>query len=204
MTYRVGLTGGIGCGKSTVGKMFANLGVTLIDTDTISHALTQPGAIGLREIRRQFDSEFFLADGTLDRAKLRTKIFSDAAAKLKLEAILHPLIYAEVENILCQPHAHYVIIVVPLLFETKNYLPLIQRRLVVDCCEATQIARSMARSQLPEQAVRAIMDKQLVREERLQQADDVICNEDEALDTLHAQVLALHLDYLARAREACA
>ncbi len=200
MTYRVGLTGGIGCGKTTVAQMFADLGVPLIDTDAISHALTQPGSAGFREIAQQFDSGFFLADGTLDRAQLRTRIFSDSDAKLKLEAILHPLIYAQVENILRQCHAPYAMIIVPLLFETKNYLPLIQRRLVVDCSEPTQIARTAARSHLSEQAVRAIMAHQLARQARLQLADDVICNEGVESEALRAQVAALHLDYLTRAQ----
>ena len=197
MVYCIGLTGGIGCGKTAVAQCFADLGVTIIDTDTISHALTQPGAAGFPEIAREFGAGFFLPDGNLDRAKLRTQIFSDAAAKSKLEAILHPLIYTQVVNALRACHAPYAIIVVPLLFETRNYLPLIQRRLVVDCSEATQVARTTARSQLSEQAVHAIMAQQLPRQERLRQADDVIRNE-QGLEALRAQVAALHLDYLAR------
>ena len=198
MMYCIGLTGGIGCGKTTVAQGFADLGAAIIDTDTISHALTQPGAAGFLEIARQFGAGFFLPDGTLDRVKLRTQIFSDPAAKSKLEAILHPLIYAQAVNALHACHAPYAIIVVPLLFETGNYLPLIQRRLVVDCSEATQVARTTARSPLSEQAVHAIMAQQLPRQERLQQADDVIHNE-HGLEALRAQVAALHLNYLARA-----
>ena len=198
MVYCVGLTGGIGCGKTTVAQLFADHGVAIIDTDVISHALTQPGAVGFREIARQFGAGFFLPDGTLDRAKLRTRIFSDPAAKSKLETILHPLIYTHVANALHTCRTPYAIIVVPLLLETGHYLPLIQCRLVVDCAEATQIARVTARSQLSEQAVRAIMAQQLPRQERLQQADDVIRNEHE-LEALRVQVAALHQAYLARA-----
>ena len=198
MIYCVGLTGGIGCGKTTVAQLFADHGVAIIDTDVIAHALTQPGTAGLHEIARQFGAGFFLPDGTLDRAKLRTRIFSDPAAKSKLEAILHPLIYTQAVNALHTCHTPYAIIVVPLLFETGNYLPLIQRRLVVDCSEATQVTRATARSQLSEQAVRAIMAQQLPRQERLQQADDVIRNEHE-LEALRVQVAALHQAYLARA-----
>ena len=198
MVYCVGLTGGIGCGKTTVAQCFADLGAAIIDTDTISHALTQPGAAGFREIARQFGAEFFLPDGALNRVKLRTQIFSDTAAKSKLERILHPLIYAQAINALHACHAPYAMIVVPLLFETGNYLPLIQRRLIVDCSEATQVARTTARSPLSEQVIQAIMAQQLPRQERLRQADDVIHNE-HGVDALRAQVAVLHLDYLARA-----
>ena len=198
MVYCVGLTGGIGCGKTTVAQLFSDHGVAIIDTDVIAHALTQPGTAGLHEIARQFGAGFFLPNGTLDRAKLRTQIFSDPAAKSKLEAILHPLIYAQVLSTLNACHAPYAIIVVPLLFETRNYLPLIQRSLVVDCSEADQVTRTTARSPLSAQAVQAIMAQQLPRRERLQQADEAIRNEHE-LEALRAQVAALHLAYLARA-----
>lgn len=198
MVYCVGLTGGIGCGKTAVAQLFADLGVAIIDTDVISHALTQPGAAGFNEIARQFP-ECIFPDNHLDRAKLRAQIFGDTSAKSKLEAILHPLIYAQVLNALHACHAPYAIIVVPLLFETGSYLPLIQRRLVVDCTEAEQIARSTMRSGLSKREVRAIMAHQFPRQTRLRQADDIIHNV-HGLDALREQVVALHACYLAQAQ----
>jgi len=196
MVYCVGLTGGIGCGKSTVAQAFEALGAAVIDTDSISHALTQPGAPGFHEIIRQFGADFVLPQGGLDRAKLRALIFSDAAAKAKLESILHPLIQAQVQTDLKHCHAPYAVIVVPLLFETQSYLAWVQRKLVVDCNESSQIARTMARSHLSEAEVRAIMATQLPRQERLKQADDILHNECD-LETLRLSVAALHDKYTA-------
>ncbi len=196
MLYCVGLTGGIGCGKSTVAQAFEALGAAVIDTDAIAHALTQSGAPGYLEIIRQFGSDFVLPQGGLDRAKLRALIFSDATAKTMLESILHPLILAQVQTELKHCDAPYAVIVVPLLFETKSYLPLVQRKLVVDCDESSQIARTMARSHLSEAEVRSIMVAQLPRQERLQQADDIIRNESN-LASLRSSVAALHEQYSA-------
>jgi len=199
MVYCVGLTGGMACGKTTVARYFAELGAAIIDTDAISHALTQLGTQGLEEIIRQFGSGILLPDGRLDRAQLRTQVFSDVRAKLKLEAILHPLIHAQVLAALHACRAPYAILVVPLLFETGNYQPLIQRCLVVDCTEAEQIARGTARSGLSENEVRAIMAHQLPRDMRLEQADDIIHNMQDR-DTLRDQVVALHARYLTQAQ----
>lgn len=201
MAFCIGLTGGIGCGKSTVANLFAELGAAIIDTDVVSHVLTQPGAAGFNAIIDRFGPSFLQPDGTLDRGQLRTLIFSDTAAKQTLESILHPLIYAEVLAAIHVCQAPYAVIVVPLLFETGNYLPLIQRSLVVDCAEATQIARTMARSGMSEAEVRAIMAQQLARSARLARADDIIRNEN-GLDTLRAQVAVLHVQYLSLARQA--
>lgn len=201
MPFCIGLTGGIGCGKSTVAHLFAELGAAIIDTDAFSHALTQPGAAGFNAIIHQFGPLYLQADGALDRGKLRALIFSDAAAKQALESILHPLIHAEVLAALQACQAPYAVIVVPLLFETGNYLPLIQRSLVVDCAEASQIARTTARSGLSETTVRAIMAQQLPRTVRLERADDIISNEN-GLDSLRAQVAALHAQYFSLARQA--
>lgn len=194
MPYCIGLTGGIGCGKSTVAHIFSELGAAVIDTDAISHALTRPGAAGYTEIVRQFGADFVLPQGDLDRAKLRTLVFSDAAAKAKLEAILHPMILAQVRAELSACRAPYALIVVPLLFETGHYLPLVQRTLVVDCDETSQIQRTMARSRLSEAEVRAILAQQLPRQARLAQADDIIRNESD-LATLHSAVATLHERY---------
>lgn len=199
--FCVGLTGGIGCGKSTVAQGFAELGVDVIDTDVLSHALTQPGAIGFNAIIDQFGPRYLLPDETLDRAGLRILIFSDARAKQTLESLLHPLILAQVQAKLLQCSAAYALIVVPLLFETENYRSLIQRSLAVDCSEAQQIERTMARSGLSEAMVRAIMSSQVTRATRLARADDIVCNIND-LDALTAKISMLHAKYLSLAREA--
>ena len=201
MPYCVGLTGGIGCGKSTVAQMFEALGATIIDTDSISHDLTQPNAPGLQQIAQQFGPEFVSSEGVLDRAKLRALIFSNRAQKTKLESILHPLIEAQVRNELLHCQGSYALIVVPLLFETGHYLPLLQRKLVVDCDELSQITRTAARSHLPEAEIRTIMEHQLSRQDRLTLADDILCNEAD-LGSLHAAIAVLHHQYLALASSA--
>ncbi len=194
--YCIGLTGGIGCGKSSVAQLFAELGAAVIDTDAISHALTRPGATGFAEIVRQFGADFVLPQGDLDRAKLRALVFSDALAKARLEAILHPMILAQVRAELATCRAPYALIVVPLLFETGHYLPLVQRTLVVDCDEASQVQRTMARSHLTEAEVRAILAQQLPRQARLDQANDIIRNAGDLAD-LRSAVATLHDRYLA-------
>jgi dephospho-CoA kinase len=198
MSYRVGLTGGIGSGKSTVAALFAEHGVTVIDSDAISHSLTQPGGGAIEAIRAAFGDSYLSASGALDRARMRQLVFSDLVAKQRLEAILHPLIRAQMlAQAETADHASpYLLLVIPLLFETANYRELLQRALVVDCAEATQIARAMRRSGLAEQEVRAIMAQQISRSERLQRADDILQN-DAGLDVLQLQVTHLHQRYLA-------
>lgn len=198
MSYCIGLTGGIGCGKSSVAQLFAELGAAVIDTDAISHALTRPGAAGYTEIVRQFGADFVLPHGDLDRAKLRALIFSNAKAKTQLEAILHPMILAQVRAELATCRAPYALIVAPLLFETGHYLPLVQRTLVVDCDVTSQIQRTMARSRLSEAEVRAILVQQLPRQARLVQADDILRNESD-LAALRSAVATLHERYRALA-----
>lgn len=198
MAFNIGLTGGIGCGKSTVAQFFADLGAAIIDTDTFSHALTQPGAPGFSAILKQFGPSYLQPNGTLDRGKLRALIFSDTRAKQALESNLHPLIYLEVVTAIQACHAPYTLIVVPLLFETENYLSLIQRSLVVDCTEETQIARIAARGGISETEARNIMSQQLSRPERLARADDIISNEN-GPHALPSQVAALHAQYLSLA-----
>jgi len=198
MTFCIGLTGGIGCGKSTVAQLFAESGIAVIDTDAIAHTLTQAGASAFDAIIRHFGPSYQLSDGALDRGKLRTKIFSDGDAKQTLESILHPLIYAEVLAAVSVVRTPYAVLVVPLLFETGNYLALIQRSLVIDCTELTQLSRTMARSGLSDTDVRAIMAHQCSRETRLARADDVLCNEN-GLDALRPQIAVLHTLYLSLA-----
>lgn len=198
MNYVIGLTGGIGCGKSTVASLFQALGIPIIDSDLISHRLTQPDGKAIPPIRDAFGTDTINADGALDRAAMRQKIFADPAARQRLEAILHPLIRFEMlAQAQATSPAPYLIMVVPLLFEAKSYRELVQRALVVDCPEATQIARTMQRSSLTEQEVRAIMAQQLPRSERLALADDVIENNGN-MDELRAKTLQLHQFYLNR------
>lgn len=194
----IGLTGGIGCGKSTATKAFSECGATIIDTDQIAHQLTAPGQLALDAIREQFGAGYFSADGGLDRARLRHLVFSDPIAKRKLEALLHPLIKDEVCRRLTAVSAPYAIVAVPLLLETGSYREVAQRVLVVDCRPEQQVARVMARSGMTEEEVRAIMAQQIDREERLRQADDVLDNHG-CLSQLQAQVERLHRQYLSLA-----
>lgn len=257
--FTVGLTGGIGSGKSTVADLFAELGVAVIDTDLIAHQLTAPGGEALEAIREKFPDAAMRADGTLDRAALRRIVFSNAAARKQLEAILHPRIRREVEHRLSQLHAPYAIIVIPLLVqrqdhpqagracpreeeavvvkpmnrqqprtkadesattahrpagehteghkrlaaspvqaETGGYRDLLNRVLVVDCTEAQQIERTMARSKLSREEVVAILAAQARREQRLAVADDVLTNMATA-EALRTDVAMLHQRYLNRA-----
>ncbi len=191
----VGLTGGIGSGKSTVTALFAERGAGIIDTDIIAHRLTQAGGEAIEAIRTAFGNGCIADDGALDRAKMRALIFSDAAAKRRLELLLHPLIFDQAKAKLRQLQAKpYIIVVVPLLPESPAFRQVVQRVLVVDCDEDTQIARVIGRSRMTEPEVRGIIAQQTPRAERLQLADDVIRN-DADLDSLNEQVAVLHEHY---------
>ena len=194
-TFCVGLTGGIGSGKSSAARLFEELGAAVIDTDAISHELTQPGGAALDAIRRAFGEEYIGADGGLARSRMRLRVFADAGARAALEAILHPLIRAATRTRVAAASAPYVVIVVPLLLETGAYQDLTDRVVVVDCSEEMQIARTIARSALTEPEVRAIMAAQWPRARRLAAADDVLHNDGD-LGALSEQVHALHLRYL--------
>lgn len=196
--YCVGLTGGIGSGKSSAADEFAALGAALVDSDAIAHELTRPGGTAIAALRAEFGAEYITAEGALDRARMRTLVFGDAAAKRRLEGLLHPLIRQQTTARVAAARGPYVLLVVPLLLETGAYRELVQRVLVVDCSEATQIARTMARSGLTESEVRAIMSAQLPRAERVALADDVITNEGDRA-ALRDQVRTLHERYLALA-----
>ena len=194
--FAVGLTGGIGSGKSTVADLFAELGTPVIDTDAIAHQLTGPGGAALGAVHALFGDAVMLADGTLDRAALRRRIFADTAARRQLEAILHPRIRQQVEQTLATLAAPYALIVIPLLVETGGYRDVLNRVLVVDCPEDAQIARVMTRSGLGQDEVTAILAAQAGRAERLAVADDVIVNT-ASPEALRAQVAMLHRRYLA-------
>jgi dephospho-CoA kinase len=174
--YTVGLTGGIGSGKTTVARHFEALGATVVDTDEISRGLTGPGGAALRELVATFGERYLATDGALDRAAMRTLAFEDPLARRRLEDILHPAIRAEADRALCASKAPYAMVVVPLLFETRGYLDRVARTLVVDCSESLQVERTVARSALAPEAVAAIMRAQWPRWRRLQMADDVVWN----------------------------
>jgi dephospho-CoA kinase len=194
--FSVGLTGGIGCGKSTVADLFAVLGATIVDTDVIAHALTAPQGAAMPAIVAEFGPDFAQPDGALDRARMRTLVFSDATARARLEAILHPRIRAATEAAGKAATGAYVIYVVPLLIESGSWRERVTRVLAIDCSEDTQVTRVMQRSHLSADEVRAIMATQVTRARRLAEADDVVDN-DAGLDALRAQVQALHERYLA-------
>jgi dephospho-CoA kinase len=192
----IGLTGGIGSGKSTVADLFVQLGVRLIDTDKISHALTGPGGAAIPEIRTTFGIDFVDAHGALDRSKMRELIFTQPDAKKQLESLLHPLILKHVKQLAFAPtSAPYTLIAIPLLFESPRYHDWLHRTLVVDCPEELQIARTMQRSGLDKTLTQSIMNQQISRSQRTSLADDVILNESD-LASLSAKVDSLHARYL--------
>lgn len=193
--YAVGLTGGIGSGKSTVAGLFARLGVNVIDTDEIAHELTRPGGEAIAPIRAAFGAEAVAADGSLDRVRMRRLAFGDAQKRKRLEAILHPLIRAESNRRIEGAASPYAILVIPLLVESGVDRSRTVRVLVVDCPEAGQLERVMRRSGLPEAEVRAILSSQATREQRLAAADDVIDNSG-APEALEGQISRLHEKYL--------
>lgn len=199
MAFVVGLTGGIGSGKSAAAEEFARLGAAVVDADAIAHELTQPGGAAVAELRRQFGEEFIDADGAMDRTRMRARVFSDPAAKARLERLLHPMIRAESTRRIAASRAPYVVHVVPLLLESPGYRRRVQRVLVVDCPEALQIERVRQRSALAEDEILRIIGTQTPREARVAAADDVIDNSG-SLDALHKQVRALHARYLELAR----
>lgn len=200
MPLVIALTGGIGSGKSSVASILQELGAAIVDTDEIAHRLTASGQPGALAIREQFGAEYLRPDGALDRDRMRELVFGDPAAKRKLEAILHPMIRAEVNTSVKAAQAPYVVVVVPLLIESGGaYRGFARRILVVDCSEEQQIARVMRRSRLGIEAVQAIMASQASRDERLRHADDVVRN-DAGLAHLRADVVALHDKYLKLAR----
>lgn len=191
---RVGLTGGIGSGKSTVADLFARHGIPIIDTDKIARDVVRPGQPALDQIVNEFGKDLLDASGNLDRAQLRERVFNDTDSRLRLEAILHPRIRAAVLKELASLQAPYCLIVVPLLIET-GFHELIDRVLVVDADEAKQLQRTAARDGVSENAARKILAAQAMREERLAQADDVVRNNG-TLEQLAREIERLHAQYL--------
>jgi dephospho-CoA kinase len=203
MTLVVGLTGGIGSGKSAVAELFARRGVTVVDTDAIAHELTAPGGAAIEAIRAAFGSEYITPEGALDRVRMRALVFRDPDSKRRLERILHPRIRSESAARVAAAESPYAVLVVPLLVEAGTDRNRYQRVVVVDCSEDAQVERVMRRSNLAEDEVRRILASQVDRQQRLEAADDVVENSGE-LAELDPQVERLHLRYLALARELAA
>jgi dephospho-CoA kinase len=196
--FVVGLTGGIGSGKSAAAEEFARLGATVVDTDAIARELTDAGGAALPYVERIF-GKAFIRRGAMDRKAMRERVFSDPAARRELEGLLHPMIREESARRITRAGGPYVVHVVPLLVESPDYRSRVHRVLVVDSPEQAQVERVRARSGLSEEEVRAIMATQSSRKTRLAAADDVIDNSG-TLDALQKQVRALHASYLERAR----
>lgn len=195
---RVGLTGGIGSGKSTAAALFAGHGVPVIDADEIAHQLVTPGQPAYEQVIKTFGRGIVATNGRLDRDRLRRIVFADPEQRKRLEAILHPLVRREIQRETRRLQAPYCIIVIPLLIEA-NQRDLVDRVLVIDCDEGLQLQRVAGRSQLTEDEIRKIVGAQLSRNERLRHADDVILNNTD-LGELRANVEALHQRYLTLAR----
>lgn len=192
--FVVGLTGGIGSGKSTVASLFAEHGVPIIDADVIAKEITTPDKPAFSAIVKHMGQVIVRADGSLDRAKLRQLIFSDPTQRLWLERLLHPLILEEMRQQIANKQAPYCIAVIPLLLEVE-FFSLINRILVVDASESTQIKRVMLRDKLSQQDIDAILQTQANRDTRLAKAQDIITNNG-SLETLTPQVDRLHLQYV--------
>jgi dephospho-CoA kinase len=188
---RVGLTGGIGSGKSTVLHMLQAMGAGVVDADAISRATTAPGGAAIPAIAARFGADFIAGDGGLDRDRMRERVYADPSARRDLEAIIHPLVGAETARqaeLAQAAGARCVVFDIPLLVESGRWRALVDRVLVVDCLVSTQVARVHARSGLPEAQVLAIIAAQATREQRLAAADSVIHNEGLTLEQLRAQV----------------
>jgi dephospho-CoA kinase len=193
--FTVCLTGGIGSGKSTVGRRFEARGVAVIDADALAHQLTAPGGAAIESIRQAFGDAYIEASGALDRTRMRALAFERTDARTRLEGILHPMIRAEAERLAAAATSAYVIHMIPLLFESARGRTRCSRVLVVDCDEDVQVARVMARSGLSREQVEAIMAAQVSRAKRLAGADDVIDNTGSEA-SLEPRVAALHAQYL--------
>ncbi len=198
--YCIGLTGGLAAGKSEVAGRFSELGVVVVDTDRIARALTRAGGPAIAPLVRAFGVSVLAGDGSLDRRGMRARVFADPEVRRRLERILHPMIRIEAQRQVEEARSDYVVLVVPLLLESGGvYRDLVDRVLVVDCDEQTQLARAIARDRMDEDQARAMLAAQVSRAERLAAADDVIVNEG-GRDVLRNRVDALHVRYLEKAK----
>ncbi len=199
--FSVGLTGGIGSGKTTVADLFATHGAAVVDTDLIAHQLTGAGGGGIEAVKLAFGPDFIAADGAMDRAKMRVAVFANPVQKNLLESILHPLIRAETEHAAAKAEGAYLLFVVPLLVESDFWKQRVSRVLTIDCSEETQIHRVMQRNKLTEPQVRAIITTQASRQAKLAAADDIIINDSDTT-ALIPQIQRLHDLYVSLARDA--
>lgn len=191
--FKLGLTGGIGSGKTQVANLLAGWGASVIDTDLIAHSLTAPAGQAIEPIRQMFGAEVLEPSGALNRARMRELVFADPARRVELEAILHPLIAQAVRQEAEQAQGFYVVFVVPLLVESGRWRQQIDRLCVVDCDQLTQIERVQSRSGLERATIQKILAAQATREQRLAVADDVIDNSKAVtMSDLEKQVLVLH------------
>ena len=190
---KIGLTGGIGSGKSYVAEILGQAVAAIIDTDEIAHTLTAPGGAAIAAIKASFGASFITNEGALDRARMRAHVFGDEAAREQLQAILHPLIGEETRRQAGLAMGHYTVFVVPLLVESGRWLNQVDRVCVVDCDRDTQISRVQARNGLSQAQVEQILKAQVSREKRLAVAHDVILNDGTVShEFLRQQVLGLH------------
>lgn len=190
---KIGLTGGIGSGKTRVSDILGELGAAIIDTDLIAHQLTVPGGLAIAPIREAFGAAMIGGDGALDRKAMRALVFAEPERRKQLEGIIHPLIALEVQRQSETRGGLYQVFVVPLLVESGRWVDRVDRVCLVDCDEQTQINRVMARSQISEETVRQVMAAQATRAQRLAAADDVVLNDGATSpEGLRKQVLDLH------------
>ncbi len=192
---QIGLTGGIGSGKSTVAKLLVELGATLVDTDAIAHELTRPNGAAMPAIAAEFGANMVGADGALERNRMRALAFAEPGAKLRLERILHPLIGAQAQEQALRAGPNSVVFDVPLLAESRHWRQRVQRILVVDCTAVTQVQRVMQRSGWTQEAVHRVIDLQASRSRRRAVADAVLFNDGVSLAALRVQVAALWLHW---------
>ncbi|MCL6416084.1 dephospho-CoA kinase [Aestuariirhabdus sp. Z084] len=197
--YLVGVTGGIGSGKSAVSDYLASKGITVVDADLAARVAVEPGRPGLQTIAQHFGQDILLTNGNLDRAALRARIFEDTSERQWLESLLHPLIAQEIQAQIASSQSPYTILASPLLLETSQH-EWVDRILIVDVPQALQLSRTMARDGNTEAQVQAIMDAQLGREARLKHADDRVDNSAD-ITHLHKQLDQLHQQYLRYASE---
>lgn len=198
--YKIGLTGGIGSGKSQVAGFFKQWGAAIVDTDVIAHDLTRAGGAAIDPIRRVFGPEMIADDGSLDRELMRELVFADRAARGQLEAIIHPMIQVATERHADHAQGCYLVFVVPLLVESGRWRERVDRICVVDCDPETQTARVQARSGLTPEAIARIISTQASREARLAVADDVVLNDAQTtLSQLARRARALHDVWVAQA-----
>lgn len=192
----VGLTGGIGCGKSAASQMFASLGVPVVDLDIIARQVTAINAPALNKIAEVFGNEYLNQEGALNREKMRDLVFADAVAREKLNGILHPIIYTEaLKQLALHPHSSYQVLVIPLLVESPRYRSHIDHVLLIDCDENTQIKRVMQRNHLSESQAKQMLAAQSSRQQRLDAADTVILN-DGNLQDFHKKITDFHKNYI--------